>query len=81
MQTEREIRYEQMSQRKRINQQTCDRTMRANNRSTCAFSEVDRSGFSKKDISCEVRMEISNVTQKKKVSSVRPTVRPVIYYF
>ena len=60
LQTEREIRYEQRCQKKRIEQQNMDRAKRFDNR--CGLS---------REISREVSSEISLLSQKKRNDPLR----------
>jgi Fic family protein len=68
-QTDREVRYEKRQHKKLINQQNMDRTMRLEKRNEPVSRQVA------KDISDEVRKEISIVAQKRRDAPVRNSTR------
>jgi hypothetical protein len=68
-QTDREVRYEKRQHKKLINQQNMDRTMRLEKRNEPVSRKVA------KDISDEVRKEISIVAQKRRDVPVRNSTR------
>lgn len=68
LQTDREIRYEQRNQRKRIQQQNVDRVIRLENR---ANSQSDRDIGNRNEIANEVSNEIIRLTQKGRVCNSR----------
>lgn len=68
VQTDREIRYEQRVQRKRIQQQNVDRAIRLENRTN---NRTDTGFGNRNEIADEVSNEIIRLTQKRRASSSR----------
>ena len=68
-QTDREIRYEKRQHKKLIEQQNVDRIARLEKRNEPTSRQVT------KDISDEVRKEISSIAQKRRVAPVRSSTR------
>lgn len=68
LQTDREIRYEQRNQRKRIQQQNVDRAIRLENRTN---GRSDSDVGNRNEIANEVSNEIIRLTQKRRVCNSR----------
>lgn len=62
--TDREVRYTQRCQRKRIEQQNVDRSIRVQNRNTTSSNVTQRN-----DISNDVSMEIASISEKRSLGT------------
>lgn len=74
-QTDREIRYEKRQHKKMIEQQNVDRIARLEKRNEPTARQVT------KDISDEVRTEISSIAQKRRTAPVRSSTRSSLSFF
>jgi hypothetical protein len=77
LQTEREIRYEQRCQRKKIEQQKLDRVNRIQNRENNRSNDI----ISKSEIVDEVSNEINKLIQKRKRNITNRYSNFVSYFY
>jgi hypothetical protein len=77
LQTEREIRYEQRCQRKKIEQQKLDRVNRIQNRENNRSNDI----ISKSEIVDEVSNEINTLIQKRKRNITNRYSNFVSYFY